>query len=145
MSNVNASLIRETRVARNISGRDLAIRCRIAPQTLASIETGAKRPSVEVCYRIAGQLGIRPADIVPGLPDPADARTIRARRRAAGLKLGELALGAGYSCTYVSDVEHGKFRPSAALLDAIASVLGCRPSDLDEPGDGDDADGEVAA
>jgi transcriptional regulator with XRE-family HTH domain len=135
MSNVNASLIRETRVARHISGRDLAIRCRIAPQTLASIETGAKRPSVEVCYRIAGQLGLRPADILPGLPDPAEARTIRDRRRAAGLKLSELAVAAGYSDTYVSDVEHGTYRPSAALLKAVAAVLGCKPSDLDDPED----------
>lgn len=142
MPKVNGPLIREMRQDRQLTGRALARQCRITSQSLSRIETGHAQPSIEVCYRLAAALGRQPAQIAPGLPDPAEARTIRARRQARGLKLSEMADAIGYSPTHLSNVEKGTFRGGAALLAAIAGILGCDPADL---GADDDDEPEAAA
>jgi len=57
-------------------------------------------------------------------------RYIRAQREFAQLSLRNLARLAQISDSYLSQVERGLYRPSPAVLKAIAGVLGIPPSTL---------------
>jgi transcriptional regulator with XRE-family HTH domain len=74
---------------------------------------------------------MRPAQITPGLVDPARARTLRDRRRAQGLKLSELALLLGVSISHLSNVEYGTRAPSPDLLARAGRALGCEAAAIE--------------
>lgn len=131
MLTVKAEAIREARETRGLDPKVVADRCRITSRAYQRIEAGRSLPSVEVVYRLAAQLGLRPSAISPGLIDPVDARTIRDRRRARGFKLGELADAAGVSAQHLTNIENDLRKPSPELLAALARHFGCEPGDID--------------
>jgi transcriptional regulator with XRE-family HTH domain len=133
MTAVNVSAIASLRRIRGMSVADLAAASQITPKGLRAVEAGRKEPSAELCYRLAASLGTEPSVISPGLPGPADARTIRDRRRAAGIKVGVFAARAGCSVAHLMNVEAGAVRPSGDLLRRVARLLGCGTGDLDPP------------
>ena len=59
------------------------------------------------------------------------AEILRAARRAAGLNVRQLARASGVAESRISDYEHGRHQPSAAMLDrllrATGRELGARP------------------
>lgn len=57
---------------------------------------------------------------------------IRELRIAKGITLRGLARAIGVSAPFLSDVEHGRRRPTEDRLDAMANVLGCKPSELED-------------
>jgi transcriptional regulator with XRE-family HTH domain len=57
-STVDVPPIRAWRTARNVGLRELARRVECDPAHLSRIERGLKRPSVELLYRVAGELGL---------------------------------------------------------------------------------------
>jgi len=59
-------------------------------------------------------------------------QALRARRRAAGLSLVELAGKSGVSATMLSEVERGLKNPTVKLAWQVARALGCSLSDLIE-------------
>ena len=59
-------------------------------------------------------------------------QAVRARRRAAGLSLEELAGRSGVSATMLSEVERGLKNPTVKLAWQVARALGCSLSDLIE-------------
>lgn len=52
------------------------------------------------------------------------------RRTEAGLSKNETATRAGLSVSFVSDLEHGKRRPTVETLARLSWVLGTTPSEL---------------
>jgi transcriptional regulator with XRE-family HTH domain len=61
----------------NLSMRELARRAGISQPFLSQIERGASTPSVITTYRLAGALGVRPGDLLPG-PEPSRVTLVRA-------------------------------------------------------------------
>lgn len=59
-------------------------------------------------------------------------QAVRARRRAAGLSLEDLAERSGVSATMLSEVERGRKNPTVKLAWQVARALGCSLSDLIE-------------
>ena len=55
---------------------------------------------------------------------------IRARRNAAGMSQRELALGAGVSSSFVSQIENGLRGPTLNTIAGFAEALGVKISDL---------------
>jgi len=76
---------------------------------------------------------------------------IRTRRRVLGIKVADAAAALGVTKTTWYDWEKGKYVPSAALLPAMAALLGCGIEELYR-GDGEtgvrddgECDGEGAS
>ncbi len=69
---------------------------------------------------------------------------IRARRLAQGLSVPETAEALGVQKATWYDWEAGKYVPSAALLPAMARLLGCGIAELYEAPPGGDGEGAGA-
>ncbi len=61
------------------------------------------------------------------------ARNLKALRDARGLGQVELAVIAGVDRSYISDIEHGKYRLSIDKLDSLAEALGIAPGEILHP------------
>jgi transcriptional regulator with XRE-family HTH domain len=55
---------------------------------------------------------------------------VRAQRRLARISQRELARVSGVSDSYLSQVERGRYKPSASVLQAIAHAFGMSPATL---------------
>ena len=55
---------------------------------------------------------------------------LRAERRAAGLRLADVAETSGVSVQYLSEVERGRKEPSSEILAAVSGALGLSLADL---------------
>ena len=66
----------------------------------------------------------------PGGPAESLGRAIQLRRVEMGMKRRELAIEAGLSYPYVSEIENGQKEPSAKALRQLAEALGLSLSDL---------------
>jgi transcriptional regulator with XRE-family HTH domain len=64
--------------------------------------------------------------------DEALGRTIRVLRTERGMERKDLAEAAGLSYPYLAEIEKGRKRPSARVLEAIAEALGVRVHELFE-------------
>lgn len=133
MPNADGQLIRHTRTTRSLEPATVAERCRITLKAYLQIEAGTQNPSVEVVYRLATTLGLRPGHITPGLIDGAKARTLRDRRRAKGLKLSELAARIGVSISHLSNAEHGIRSLGPDALARAGEIFGCDPAAIETP------------
>lgn len=72
---------------------------------------------------------VRPAEAAPGISDFGS--VVRARRRALGLSLGELAARVGRAKSYLSALENGLRRtPREPVLEALERALGLAPGQL---------------
>lgn len=61
---------------------------------------------------------------------------IRKKRIEAGLTQAELAHKIGSADATLSRIERGKFSPSQAMLEGLASAIGCSVRDFFEPASG---------
>jgi transcriptional regulator with XRE-family HTH domain len=57
-------------------------------------------------------------------------RALAAQRRALGLSQAEVALRAGVSVPFVSEIERGTANPTVGLLEKLAQTLGWDPATL---------------
>ena len=55
--------LREVRIRRLLSIRRLAELAELSPNTVHSVETGRRQPHYETMTRLAGALGVEPAEI----------------------------------------------------------------------------------
>jgi DNA-binding XRE family transcriptional regulator len=76
----------------------------------------------------AGEEELVPADVVKRLL--AGENPVRVWREHRGMKAGELAVKAGLSQAYVSQLEAGKREGSVAAMKSIAEALGVMIDDL---------------
>lgn len=76
--------LREQRLERGLSLRELARRLEVSPSLVSQIETGKVQPSVRTLYAIAGELGISLDDVFPS--GTGAARVSRRPRRAAAVR-----------------------------------------------------------
>lgn len=61
---------------------------------------------------------------------PKPWRSLRQRRKNAGLSTTELAELAGYSKSYIGHLEHGIRKPNPRNIRRLADALGVKPEDL---------------
>lgn len=55
--------LRDLRLARALSQRDLAARAGVAPKTVVDLELGRQEPRLRTIRRLAGALGVEPAEV----------------------------------------------------------------------------------
>jgi transcriptional regulator with XRE-family HTH domain len=67
------------------------------------------------------------------LPTRPDATLLRAKRRALGIRLCDLADAVGISTSYLSKIERLRVRPNGAIKAKLAAVLGVPRADLLKP------------
>ena len=72
----------------------------------------------------------RPAPAAPPLWRQVAGAVLRERRRAAGLRLRDVAQRAGISVQYLSEVERGRKEPSSEMVESICGALGLGLLDL---------------
>ena len=60
-------------------------------------------------------------------------RNVRAARDARGMTQEQLAVLAGFTQQYISDLERGRCNPTVVTLYELAEVLGSTPVDLLTP------------
>ena len=60
-------------------------------------------------------------------------RNVRAARDARGMTQEQLAVLAGFTQQYISDLERGRCNPTVVTLYELAQVLGSTPVDLLTP------------
>ncbi len=58
------------------------------------------------------------------------ARNVKQARKRAGLSQADVAKRAGFSDSYLSEIERARRNPSAEALERIAETLGLRPYQL---------------
>lgn len=58
------------------------------------------------------------------------ARNVKQARKRIGLSQADVARGAGFSDSYLSEIERARTNPSAEALERIAETLGLRPYQL---------------
>lgn len=55
--------LRDLRLARALSQRDLAARAGVAPKTVVDLEMGRQEPRLRTIRRLAAALGVEPAEV----------------------------------------------------------------------------------
>lgn len=133
---LNGTLIQEALGRADMPVRVAAEDAGITYDALHNIVSGRSSASVEVGYRLARNLGIRPDLLSPDLlPDPRCARTARQRRQVTGRRRSEVADEIGITRGRLSGIEQGNGRPPGAdTVWRLAKSLGCRPRDIAPPG-----------
>ena len=63
-----AGLLKEARVARGLSGANLAEKVNVDPSYVVLLESGRRAPSVEILCDLAAALGISPAGLLGAEP-----------------------------------------------------------------------------
>jgi transcriptional regulator with XRE-family HTH domain len=130
MPAVNVQVIKDRRTSLHLEPETIAERCRLTTSGYINIEAGRALPSVEIAYRLAAQLRLKPPQLSPDLIDPAAARTIRERRRVRGIKVSELAGTLGVSVQHLMNVEAGIRNPGPGMLAGLAKALRCESAEL---------------
>ena len=106
----------------------LAKRVGCGQSNISTYERGRARPGVDTLAALARALGVpeeRFAELLPPRPKTTPfGSELRRLRRERGLTLGELATRSGRSPASISSYEHGRNRPRAAGLAALARALG---------------------
>lgn len=110
-------VLREARVGRNASRREVAGAVGIAARTLARIERGDQKPLWRTIDRLCDHLGVSVVAVagrwlkdsfdVPSNPQVAPGLGLRALRRERGVTLVELARRSGVSAATLSRFERG--------------------------------------
>jgi transcriptional regulator with XRE-family HTH domain len=80
------TIVRDRRKLLRITQDKLARRLAISRASLANIETGRQRLLVHQLYRLAGELGLRPSDLLPAPEGPAAKPEIETLPLPTGLK-----------------------------------------------------------
>ena len=120
--------LKRLRQERGLTLAQLEERVGCGVSNLSIYERGWQRPRVDTLEALAWALGVpeeRFAELLPPRPKPTPfGRELKRLRRERGLKLGELATRSGLSAGSLSGYEHGRNRPRAASLAALARALG---------------------
>ncbi|MHB8928441.1 MAG: helix-turn-helix domain-containing protein [Bacillota bacterium] len=118
--------LRRLREERGYTLSELAQRSQLSISYLSEIERNHKTPSVRAIDRLAAALSVSKSALIPqeavdqGLSLGDKLRLQREERR---LTLNDVALQAGISASYLSDVERGQADPSINTLRNLARVL----------------------
>ncbi len=128
---VKGDQIRAMREERGYTLQDLARRASLSLSYLSEIERGSKRPSLKTIDKLASALNVSKAQLIEG--DVIDTGLslgdkIRLMRGEKNLSLQDLAVKAGISLSYLSEIERGTVYPALNTLKRIAEGLGVHPS-----------------
>ncbi len=115
--------LRARRQAHGLTKPKLARLAGVPVDVYVSIEKGKTRPRPGILERLVHALdSYQPPPAVP--VDPSDPGVVlRKWRRAAGLTQAQVGTRLGYQARTISELESGRWRPSPATWDGIASAL----------------------
>lgn len=130
---VKGDQIRSLREERGYTLQDLARRASLSLSYLSEIERGSKRPSLKTIDKLASALNVAKTQLIEG--DVIDTGLslgdkIRLMRGEKNLSLQDLAVKAGISLSYLSEIERGTVYPALNTLKRIAEGLGVPPSSV---------------
>lgn len=66
--------LRELRLARKVTPKRLASRCRVAPEAIRSVEEGRREPALSLILILCDGLEVSPDELIGGLPVPQERR-----------------------------------------------------------------------
>ncbi|MGB9839784.1 helix-turn-helix domain-containing protein [Thermovenabulum sp.] len=134
---MEGSLIRQLRKNRKLSLKELAEKTGLSVSYLSEIETGKKKPSLEVVQKLADALNVsveaffNNAGEVSNPEKPLSiGEKIRLFRQSKNLSLEELAELAGISASYLCQIEKGNVLPSLSTLTGLTKFLDIKPEEL---------------
>lgn len=127
--------LKELRVARGMSQRELAELAGITQRAISSYESGERRPTGETLLRIAQIFGVSPEYLMGWSDDPepsnqgtdgaaAVSERVRLAISASGLSLVETAERAKLPYVTVKNIVEGRAIPSLDTIRSLAMALG---------------------
>ncbi|KYO67299.1 helix-turn-helix domain-containing protein [Thermovenabulum gondwanense] len=133
---MEGSLIRQLRKNRKLSLKELAEKTGLSVSYLSEIETGKKKPSLEVVQKLADALNVSVEaffntgeDSTPEKPLSIGEK-IHLLRQRKNLSLEKLAELAGISASYLCQIEKGNVLPSLSTLTGLTKFLDIKPEEL---------------
>ena len=128
--------LRRLREQRGLSQQELATRIDRKQITISLYERGLQHPLASTVPTLARSLGVSPDQLERLLPPQPETtpfgRELKRLRQERGLTHEELAARIGRSQAMISAYEHGRNRPRAASLAALAQALGVPKEQLAE-------------
>lgn len=67
--------LRELRLARGLTPKRLANRCRVLPEAIRDVEVGRIEPALSLILILCEGLGVSPDELIGGLPVPQERRS----------------------------------------------------------------------
>ena len=129
MPAINGHRLRELSVQAGLSHAKLAKAADCSSVHVQNIIAGRKTPGIALVHRLAAAVGCPVADLLTE-PLPDTASPLRQRRRAAGIRVHDLARLVGISAEHLNNIEAGRRGPSQRVLAELATALGCTPDDI---------------
>lgn len=66
--------LRELRLARGLTPKRMAGRCRVSPEAIRNVEAGRSEPALSLILIFCDGLGVSPDELIGGLPVPRERR-----------------------------------------------------------------------
>lgn len=117
----SAARLRRYRQARKATIEDLADAAGVSAQTVSAWETGRAAPTPELLAKVAGELRLTVADLVP---IPSDQLGLSDLRVQAGMTQGRAAEALGISATLLGRIEKGRKDYDDHRAQQLADVYG---------------------
>jgi len=113
--------LRRYRQARKATIEDLADAAGVSAQTVSAWETGRAAPTPELLAKVAAELRLTVADLVP---IPSDQLGLSDLRVQAGMTQGRAAEALGISATLLGRIEKGRKEFDDARAQQLAELYG---------------------
>ncbi|WP_158171131.1 helix-turn-helix domain-containing protein [Rhodococcus sp. JT-3] len=117
----SAARLRRYRQARKATIEDLADAAGVSAQTVSAWETGRAAPTPELLAKVAAELRLTVADLVP---IPSDQLGLSDLRVQAGMTQGRAAEALGISATLLGRIEKGRKEFDDARAQQLAELYG---------------------
>ncbi|BBE49126.1 helix-turn-helix transcriptional regulator [Rhodococcus erythropolis] len=125
----SAARLRRYRLARKANIADLADAAGVSEQTVSAWETGRAAPTPELLAKVAAELRLTVADLVPIPNDQLGLSDLRAQ---AGMTQGRAAEALGISATLLGRIEKGRKEYDEARAAQLAELYKVTPELVSE-------------